>query len=152
MKNIIIKKEHGFVSYRQMDMDNNENTEFVKNIKKYKHLCGDCDNCSPLKCAKVFDIKKEVIKNYDFITDGYQVYDENGEVKTIYVANCEQFVQNKARKKAKTSTELEELKRMKENLKMMYFDTESFDEAEDVQYDLLKRGQIYIYSSKERRR
>lgn len=39
------------------------------------NLCFSCDNASPLKCKKISDIAMDLIFNYQFITDGFQVQD-----------------------------------------------------------------------------
>ena len=60
-------------------------------IKSDYHLCADCKNLNPLICSKV-EIEKEEIGEYDYITDGYQVYLEDGYLETFVVTGCKNFV------------------------------------------------------------
>ena len=153
MKNIIIKVDNGEVSYKKTESAS-EDKKFVESVSQSKHLCGDCDNCSPAKCLKIFDEVKRVITDYEFITNGYQVYNKEGETRKLFISECNNFIKSKERKRARTAEELHALKQMKANLKMMYFDAEDIEEANQVQYDLLNRGQIFLSNldARERRK
>lgn len=153
MKNIIIKIDNGEVSYKKTESASADR-KFVESVSQNKHLCGDCDNCSPAKCLKIFDEVKRVINDYEFVTHGYQIYDKNGIMEKLYISKCKDFIPSKVRRGAKTGEELRKLKRMKDNLKIMYFDAENIEEANQTQYDLLNRGQIYFgnFDAKERRK
>ena len=81
MKNVILKKENGVVSKL-------ENKEYIIDELSQKHLCSKHCNLETFKkCKKVFGNKK-LIDSYDFITDGYQVFNAQGELKIFCVNKC----------------------------------------------------------------
>jgi len=106
------------------------------------HLCWEhCVNASVLQCPKIADQVKQKIGEYDFITDGYQIFDANGKVDQFIVTGCDNYV--KAEPKVLTSEEKKRLKIAKESLRMAYFDASSLEEAYLIQADLEARGQIH---------
>ena len=56
-------------------------------IARKKHLCFGCP-VPILECPKMLDIELKHIENYDFITDGEQIYDQNGELESFKVTRC----------------------------------------------------------------
>ena len=118
------------------------------------HLCFDCDNCYADKCPKVSDGVKRSLKKYPFISEGVQVYDANGDTKYLFVSKCDNFEKDRERHKLTTQEEIENLKRMKESIKVAYFNALDIDEADETHYDLLKRKQIVYgaYSGSFRRK
>ena len=150
MENMIVKKINGDISYKKLDLEKtNNNLNFVEEMRGFKHLCSCCDNCNPKTCLKIFDLKKRIISEYDFITTGYQVYNSNGEVEKMYVAKCDQYVKYPTRKKIKTAEEIEKLKLLKESLKVLYFNAENIEEADNIQIELLEKGQLSVYDSRK---
>ena len=138
MKNKIFLKENGETKEFRIDYTpfNNE-----KDLK-LNHLCPKCDNCYAAKCSKVLDDVKMPIDSYDFISDGIQVYDNNDEMKTFYVTKCDNYVKDHVRNKATTREEIERLNKLKESIKILFFNAENIEEADQIQYDLLMRRQI----------
>lgn len=56
------------------------------------HLCWmNCKNATPNKCSKILDLPKLTIDKYDFITDGYQILDNNDIVDTFVVTKCKNY-------------------------------------------------------------
>lgn len=104
------------------------------------HLCGYCHNAQPSMCAKVADVHKKNIKDYDFITEGYQTFDESGKCDTFVVEKCENFVpmSNDNKKKVKA------FKRLKGQIACGYFQTSTPDEAYLLQVELFERGHLDI--------
>lgn len=136
MEKVILKKENGKVEVFSA------NSEIVKNnTENCLHLCWEnCANACPNKCQKVADIKKEKIDKYDFITDGLQVLNDKGQVDTFIVTNCQNFEREKPR--FTTNQERARLMRLKEAMRMAYFDTETIEEAYIVQAELEARGEL----------
>ena len=56
-------------------------------IKRKKHLCFGCP-VPILECPKMLDEELRHIENYDFITEGEQIYDQNGELESFKVTRC----------------------------------------------------------------
>jgi len=138
MKNVMLKKENNQV--RIIDItDDNELCE-INNIN-CRHLCGDsCLNARADKCPKIEDLKKESIDKYPFIVDGYQVYDENGELNTFIVSKCENYKEEIRRKKNKE--EINRLKAIKESIRVAYFDTDTIDEAYLLQDEFINSKRV----------
>lgn len=141
----IIKKENGQVS-------NVEPTrELVREIRGTYHMCWDCANARSDKCSKVLDREKADLGLYEYITDGYQIYDKNNEIDTFIVAHCNNFVKDEKRKY--TSVEKAKLKKLKEDLMTHYFDTETADEAYLIQDKQLRstNENTLLYNARGRR-
>lgn len=75
------------------------NAENLRKIKKefQNHLCWNCQNGYPDKCAKVAMLEKAKIDRYPFINSGYQEYMLNTftnhlVVETFVVTDCDNFV------------------------------------------------------------
>lgn len=111
--------------------------------RSHSHLCFDCENCSPAKCLKVFDVKKRNISNYDFISDGYQIIDKNGEIDSFVVSNCNNF---KLEKRQELTIEKKvELKQKRREFVMAYFGASDMDEALEIREELEKSGNLRPY-------
>ena len=96
---------------------------------------------NPQPCAKVFDIEKQNIGEYDFITDGVQTYDEKGELDSFIVNGCENYVKDE-RNSQRTKEEKERLQRARLGIMLYYFNAENIEEASQTQEDLYRRGHI----------
>lgn len=117
--------------------------EMAQNIrlKKDKHLCSeDCANAYTNKCPKIADLVKKDIGEYDFIKHGYQVFQPNGELDCFVVQNCMKYEQQE--QKENTKVRKERAKELKKSLITNYFEAETFEEAEIIQYELAQRGYI----------
>jgi hypothetical protein len=109
--------------------------------------CFDCQNARACECEKIDDENYKGIDEYGFITDGYQIYDKNGEIKSFVVSKCNNYKVDEPRKRATTREELEHLRYLKDSIKILYFDAENIDEADQIQEDLRNRHQIYDYDA-----
>ena len=80
------------------------------------HLCwNDCANAFSTKCPKITDRYKKTIENYGFITDGYQIYNEEGELTCFCVTGCNNYKKEK-RKPLKNSKETIDEKHLSKRL------------------------------------
>lgn len=141
MERIIIKKENGEVRLV------NANEELLHSIKVgYTNPCIECKKGNVIDCKKVADGEKKHIEKYDFITDGYQINDSNGQLENLVVYKCSNYEKQEAKPKPTTKEELQELKRLKESIKILYFNAEDIDEANRIQSDLTRRGQLVEYN------
>ena len=107
-----------------------------------KHLCWEnCKNACVSRCDKINDNGKQLIGDYDYITSGLQIVsDITGEVDRFLVFGCEKYEEKQQRKL--TPAESLRIKKLKESVKMLYFDAETIEEAHITQYELEKRGDI----------
>ena len=150
MKNVFIRKVDGKIEIQNIENGIIRGSEYDKELCSAKHLCNKCDNCYADECLKVFDEEKRTLGEYDFIKSGIQIYDENDKIRSFYVTKCINFKKDAERKKFTTQEELENLKRLKESIKILYFDAESIEEADQTHLDLLKRKQL-VYPKKNKR-
>lgn len=141
-----------FASYTKTNNTNNGIYELSQNIfadlidiiytKNQKNLCFNCQNATATLCPKVKDRIKSRIDSYDFITEGIQEIKENGEMKTFIVSKCDNYKQDEVRS---TPTErLEKLKKLKESIKILYFGGEDIEEANQLQYQEYKHGNLIM--------
>lgn len=143
-----------FASYTKTNNTNNGIYELSQNIfadlidiiytKNQKHLCFSCQNATSTLCPKVKDRIKSRIDSYDYITEGIQEIKENGEIKKFIVSKCDNYKKDEVRS---TPTErLEKLKKLKESIKILYFDGEDIEEANRLQYQEYKNGNLLMNS------
>lgn len=117
--------------------------EIAKNIKlqKDRHLCSEaCANAYTTKCPKIADLIKQDIGKYDFISHGYQIIQPDGELDCFVVQNCKNYEFQE--QKGKVKVDKERARKLKESLITNYFDAETYEEAEIIQYELAQRGYI----------
>ena len=134
---VILKKENGVVKEIE------PTKEIIKDIRQIGkkedprvHLCWEnCANALAGKCDKVTEREKKNIGDYDFITDGIQIIDDNGEIDTFIVSKCKNYVRTENKKK--TQEEIQRLKQIRDGLRTSYFDTETVEEAYLLQDELL---------------
>ena len=100
------------------------------------HLCFDCKNGCPSRCEKVKDIVKKPINEYDFIIDGVQTLDENGDVDRFAVFKCENFKRAPYKAPKLTSEESAHISKVKLQMLTCFFDTDSAAHANEKQYYL----------------
>lgn len=138
MKNAIYVKNNGVVSEIH-------SASVVENKIQNKdcHLCSECSNGYPSMCSKVADIHKKEISDYEFITDGFQAFDNNGDSKFFIVERCNNYVSGKDMHNNKKG-QLSKLKKLKHQLAAYYFDTETFEEAYLLQAELVERGHLKL--------
>ena len=96
---------------------------------KQKHLCWEnCVNASPDLCPKVTDIVKKRIDEYDFITHGFQIFDEKGRMDKFIVTECENYKKTYITEKIDAAR----TRKLKESLMLTYYDTDNIREAIDI--------------------
>ena len=139
MISIVWKKEGGAVNVINADM------ELIKAIKAINNKCADCSNCYADKCPKVAYDKKD-IRDYDFITDGYQVI--NGELENLAVIKCANFTQDQERR-PRTKEEIIGQSELRKGLSMSYFGTDTYREAEEMRWFGFKNGTLTEYDPRK---
>ena len=146
MKNTIITKENGNVTYQEVEHKYAEKKAFEQELREnLVHLCTSCDNCRSSLCEKIADEAKKEIGDYPFIDEGLQVFDKDNEIDLFYVTKCNNYKKDHERVKQTSADQLRELRRLKESIKMAYFDAETIEEADETQRDLFRRGQLIKY-------
>ena len=95
MENKIVSKKNGNIDIIA------RTSKLESHIRNIKQLCWDCINSYPSICDKVYDIKKQNIEDYGFITDGYQIYNKDGELIYFAVERCDNFEKGVTRKRKK---------------------------------------------------
>ena len=137
---MMLKKQNGKLEIKFID------TQILREMtKKECHLCANCENCRANKCQKVHDAENQYIGKYDYITDGYQVYTEIGKTSNFIVTECGNYQTEQVREKPKTKEELMRQNNLKASLKINYFNAESLEEANRIQEDSFRRGQLYEF-------
>ena len=86
------------------------------------------------------------ISDFDFI-DGYQIVNKHRELDEIIISMCANYEVDHERVKPTTFEELERIRRLKESIKILYFAAIDPEEADRVQSDLFRRGQLIDYGS-----
>ena len=136
MENKFFVKKDGVISISHSQTVND------KILDKDCHLCGRCHNAEPKMCNKVADVHKKSLTDYDFITKGYQSFDENGESDILIVEKCEDYVPMSDF--GKTKKQLAEYKKLKRQIACAYFDTATPEEAYLLQVEMFERGHLDI--------
>ncbi|MBQ6546869.1 MAG: hypothetical protein IJL74_02595 [Bacilli bacterium] len=136
MKNEFFAKRNAVTSISRAQVVN------AKAEERECHLCGNCHNVQPSKCSKVADIYKKNIADYDFITDGYQSFDEFGDCDVLVVEKCNNYVPMAEQKRSKKA--LLEVKKLREQLACSYFDAPTPEDAYLLQVELYERGHLKI--------
>ncbi len=121
----IIKKENGVV------VPEEATEEKLQEIRKSDTLCFDCSNLE--NCKKVADQEKKSIDKYDFISDGSQVIDEEGNIENFVITNCRDFVKEEKKTGINRS-------KIVTDFVTGYFNVDTLGEAEK---ELSKRGVRY---------
>lgn len=124
MEKRILVKENGITN--EISFSKKE-VEIIKSDRT--HLCGTCTYCTPLDCKKVKDAKKQTIDKYDFITEGKEYINENGEVENLVVNECNNYQHYLPRSK-KSIAESNKSKRF---LKMMFYNAQDIQDANNTQ-------------------
>lgn len=142
MENIVLKKKEGKLEVMNMSPA----IENEINSKETVHLCwGNCSetfckNADKSKCAKIKDRRKKTLDKYEFITDGVQTFDKNGNVINFIITGCNKY--ESAGKKEITKEQAISAKEAKAGLMTYYFDTGTLEEAQVSQYMQMIRGTL----------
>jgi len=139
MEKTVYIKENGKIAIKMVSEE-----EIKEMSKECPSPCFVCDNGYCSKCGKIADEQFKTIDKYDYITDGFQVCSSNGEVEDLFIKKCNNYVKDHPRPKAKTREELENLKRLKESIRILYFNASDIDEAKRIHSDLIRRGQLIM--------
>lgn len=111
--------------------------------EKQTHLCWEyCKNSSPLTCPKIHDKIKKPIENYEFIKGGYQTFKSDGKLDSFTVTKCDLY--EKKEPKIYSPNEMRAIRKKRENLRMLYFGTNTVEEAYVLQEDLRSSNSIGI--------
>ena len=137
MEKIVFKKENGKVSIINADP---ALLYYIESTAT--NPCINCEKGYVSRCQKMADGTKKNISKYDFITDGYQVNSTDGDLLNLVVSKCDNFENDRERVKPKTKEQIAALNYLKESIKVLYFESENFDEANQIQRDLINRGQL----------
>lgn len=134
LERIIIKKENDEISVTRGVIT-------PKQIgQEETHLCWDCTCGTPSKCSKVKDIRKKSIGEYPFITNGYQVFTQEGEMEKMIVTECNNY--QLVEEIDRTPEEKLKIAEARKKLRLLYFGAQTLREANQIQEDLISRGQI----------
>lgn len=126
MENYILEKKDGIVTKKGYCKEKSSKDS------KEKHLCSmACKNAYANKCEKVFDIRKRKIGKYGFITDGYQVLNEDGDVEKFIVYSCDNYVKL-ATKSKNSQAEINAKIRKREELRMAYYGANSIEASYNI--------------------
>lgn len=131
MKNIILEKENG----RVIDLPKTEEVIYeLHNGSKLRHLCFDCVSGCASKCQKVADYRKKPITAYDFIINGYQVFDNRGNIQEFTVTKCKNYEYDAP--KHLTPKGRVEAKKVKDAFHMAYFGANDLQELKEIKKNL----------------
>ena len=120
---------------REIKIDNCEN--YILKTNKIEYI----EKKPEMKSLNIARLAIKCMENdYDFIIDGYQILDNNGDVDTFVVSECSNYEEQKP-KKISSSDELR-IRELKENIFMEYFDAETLEEARDIRNHMIKTNQI----------
>ncbi len=135
MNNVVLTKVDGVVSVELADKENTQ----IFHDDTVKHLCWEnCEFAYADKCPKVANKNKKTIDKYPFVTDGMQLLDDENKVDRFIVTGCNKY--KKTVPIERTREELAYLKKVKEGLKMAYFDAGSIEEANVIQYEIVRHN------------
>ena len=88
------------------------------------NICGDCAYGYAHLCPKMEYGPKKFIGDYEYITDGFQIYDTNGEDEVLAITGCTNF--SKEQRQARGYTER---KRLSDSLLILFAGGETTNEA-----------------------
>lgn len=92
------------------------------------HLCWSCQNGCPNNCSKVRDIRKKSLEKYSFITSGYQIIEDDGKLRKMYVTACDNYVFQENRE-PDTREEIRRIKEAREKLHLLYYGVDTMEEV-----------------------
>lgn len=101
-KNTILIKKNGITN----EFEKTKELKMNLSNDGRKHVCWQsCPYEKTRTCPKVKDEKKANIYDYDFITDGYQIFDKEGNLSIFVVTDCERALRDEIKpiKKKKNS-------------------------------------------------
>ncbi|MBQ6497629.1 MAG: hypothetical protein IJI58_02815 [Bacilli bacterium] len=134
-KYILIKKE-GRVVLKHIE------PSIIKASEDEKlHLCAkNCEKFGVFTCPKIGDRHKKTIDKYDFITDGYQIYDDKKQLEEFKITGCTSY--KKSKPTELTPEEKDRIKATRKIIMSTYFGTGTVEEARVQQYLGMIRGNL----------
>ena len=142
MEKTILVKVNGEVEKTTVD------NEVIRELKKqYSNPCFNCEKGYASKCPKIASDETKSIMDFDFITDGYQIVNKQGELDELIICQCNNYELDHERVKLNTLEAMRRIQRLKESIKILYFDAIDPEEADRVQEDLFRRGQLIEYDT-----
>ena len=104
----------------------------IGNNKNSKHLCwNNCSNGFANKCEKIYDHRKRIISDYDFIKSGYQIINEYNELKKFVVTECDNYKEKKPEKMS--LADYRNQKEQREKFIMSYYGANSMEEVKKIE-------------------
>lgn len=136
MKKIVLQKENGEtieLDYSELFENNGRNDGI--------HLCWEnCANATPRRCKKIYDLPKQTIDNYDFITDGFQIVNgDQRKVDRFIVTGCNHYEEEPEREKMSVE-ERKRINDIRRNMAMLYYEADTIEEAEEIQRQQIEKG------------
>ena len=144
MENKYLKKENGIT---KLELGKPDILDKLAQEKENYHLCFSCSLNCVVNCRKVLDKKKQIISNYDFITGGYQVFNDEDEIDRFVVTDCDNYVPE-VKKGKPTKEEAKRIKKAREDLKMLYFGTNTYEEACIKQIEMINHQEAMALRKK----
>lgn len=138
----VFKKVNGKITREFID------EEDIKALRReHANPCSRCEFGYASRCPKIEGDPEYSIVDYNFITDGYQIYDGCNQTSELIIANCVNYQKDHPRKKPQTLDEILKLRHLQESIKILYFDAIDIEEANRIQNDLRNRGQLIDYET-----
>ena len=131
MRNIILEKVNGEV----IQLPKTKEVVYgLHDGSKIGHLCFDCVNGCASKCVKVADYSKKPITAYDFIINGYQIYNNRGMMTEFVVTNCQNFKYDAPSIKSKKDKM--EAEKIRNDFRLAYYGASDVQEMKEIRRNL----------------
>ncbi len=147
MRNGVMIKKDGVVTVKNIRPEAIEIAS--SRCKCVKHICGTCANLDPKKCKKVFDREEQDIREYDFIKNGIEVFNDKGTIVNFIVNKCDCYKPEITREKPKTKEELQRINRLKASIKVGYYDADSIEDANRIERENMERRYFQFFNQSE---
>ena len=135
---VILKHQDGTIE--KLILTEDETRELNKNCSI--HLCGaHCKYAFANKCPKVTDRYKKSIDKYDFITEGFQVFKNDGYMDRFRVTGCNKYKKDMSNAHP-TRKQQRKMHELANSLRTAYFDETDLNAAYIRQYLEEQRGTL----------
>lgn len=137
MNNVVLKKVEGNTEL----IDNSVLLAQEINHLKAVHKCWEnCKYAYANQCEKIFDQYKRTIDEYEFITDGWQIYDAEGMLDTFIITGCSQYKTGDSNKINFSDRDL--LEKVYREVKYGNGSDKMLDECYELQYKFSQNGKL----------